>query len=153
MAEFASSKKKPSGRHLLRRAGLLLLLIYQIKPKMSMIWPFFVIISIFLICLVFRICDTRKLRILSSRIFVLEVSMIRFGHCFSPFFNKCSSVFADTVFGDFISNSIPSSKISGLFCPFSNKNSTLCPAIARILTTLSSCGQTFLPGGIKTPLL
>lgn len=153
ICQFFDIKRSPSGRHLLRRAELLSLLCYQISLKMSIIRPFFVIISSFLICLVFLICVTKKFRILSSRMLVREVSMMRFGLCLRPFFSRCSSVFVDVVWGDLISNSMPLSKISGLFCLFSGKKSTLYPAFAKISVTRNSCCQTFLPAGIKMPFL
>ena len=76
---------------------------------------------------------------LSSLIFfILDVSMIILQDCLTAFFKICSSEFAFADFGDLISNSTPSRRISAVLVFDSGMNSTACPARARILATRCS---------------
>lgn len=88
-----TKKRGPYAKHILRPAKASLIICYQISPKMSIMWPCFVIKSIFLICLCLRIWLTRKVRILLSLIFLIrEESIMILGDCLSAFLRVCSCV-------------------------------------------------------------
>ena len=106
----------------------------------------------FLICFLDFICETKNFLTLSSReFFIRDVSIIILGDCFKAFLSKCSREFALADLGDYISNSIPSSKMSAV-CKFdSSRNLISCPAMVRISATLISCGHNLRPDAMKVP--
>ncbi len=106
----------------------------------------------FLICFLDFICDTKNFLTLSSReFFMRDVSIIIFGDCFKAFLSKCSNEFALADLGDFISNSIPSSKIFAV-CRFDSlRNLISCLAMVKISATLISCGHNLRPDAMKVP--
>lgn len=124
---YYSKKRSSRGRYLRRRASASILILYQISAEISIIWPRFVIIISFLICFLDFICETKNFLILSSReFFIRDVSIIILGDCFKAFLSKCSREFALADLGDFISNSVPSSKMSAV-CRFdSSRNNPIC---------------------------
>lgn len=77
-----------------------------------------------------------------------DMSMMMLGDCFSAFRIVCSRVFGVKRSGDLISYSTPSTKMSGTFRSVGIKNSTLCPAEAKISATRNSCGHGYTPDGI-----
>ena len=80
--------------------------------------------------------------------FILDESKIIFLDCFSARLILRSNLSGLLVKGDFNSWAIPSNKKSAVLIFASGKNSTLCPAIAKISAILSSCGQGLRPPGI-----
>lgn len=146
---FLRKKWSLRGRYILRRAKASISWCYQANANMSTIWLRFVISNSLFICFCFLTWLTKKTRILSSLTpLILDESIIRLGDCLAPLLSVCSKEFALNDFGDFISNSIPSRRISGVLWIDSGKNSTRWPASAKISATRNSCGQGCFPGGI-----
>ena len=146
----ASHQKRSSrGRYLRRHASASILSLYQIQGKMSMMQPLPVIIISRLIPVLTLACANRNRRTLFARAcLILDMSTMILGDCLMAFFRLCSSEFERAAFGDLISNSTSSSKMSAVLRFASGKNSTLCPASARISATRNSCGQGLRPAGI-----
>ena len=119
---------------------------------MSIIRPCFVIMINLLICFLDLVWAIRNLRVLSSRAFFMrDVSMIILFDCFKAFFIRCSNELAVGDFGDLISYSTPSNKMSAV-CKFdSSRNSMSCPAIVRISATRNSWGQSLRPDAMNVP--
>ena len=113
---LCNKKRSSRGRYLRRRARTSILPLYQTRAEISIICPCFVIMIRLLICLLILTWFIRKRRVLSSlTFFILEVSIMILQDCFTAFLRICSSEFALADFGDFISNSIPSNRISAVF--------------------------------------
>lgn len=118
---------------------------------MSTTAPRLSIKSILFICFCFLFWPTRNFSsFLSPTFFSRDESIIRFGDCFTPRFNRCSREFELNDLGDFISNGVLSINTSAVRTPDSRINSTLWPAAAKISATRISCGHGLLPAGITT---
>lgn len=114
-----------------------------------MVRPRFVIKISLPICFCCPAFVIRNLYSLSSRMFLArDESNIMFFDCFRARFKFRSNLSGLFVNGDLISYSTPSSRISAVFRLVSGKNSTICPAAAKISATRNSCGQGLRPAGI-----
>lgn len=85
------NKKSSRAKCILRPARASIRLLYQISSKRSIISPFLDIYSICFVCFCSLHFFSRKLRALSSLIFIRHASMIMFGHCFNAVLIACSS--------------------------------------------------------------
>lgn len=92
---------------------------------------------------------TSNLRRVSSRIpLILAESIVTFGDYSRARLTLRIIFLGLLVIGDLILNSVLSSLMSALLIFAGGKNSTTCPAIARILATRSSCDHGCVPAGI-----
>lgn len=76
--------------------------------------------------------------------------MMMLDDCFRAFLSKCSREFELADFGDFISNSILSRRISAVCRLDFLRNITLWPAEAKIVATFISWGQGLVFAGMMT---
>ena len=143
-------KRSPCGRSITPRARTSMLLFYQTRLEMSIIWPRLLMRRSFLRPGRSFILFFRVRWIASSRTpLIREESIITFGHFSSARLTLRMIFFWLSVMGDLISYVVPSRKMSGVLRLASGINSTECPANAKILATRCSCGHGLASAGIR----